>query len=174
MFIQSSESIYWTPLSQEWKMQRQSRQPDLETLGQGSQIKEQQSNCCHNTGVFQVLGRQQGTTSEKEGRREEARKDLRSQILDWVCLFSSLAWSGWASPGKKRRREKKPLQAKAQDVQECRGSRIREQHGELQLPSCTRTRRYKQRRKTKIMRDPKRKVRSGLQLPDFKQWLTKS
>ena len=64
---------------------------------------------------------------------------------------------------------------KTQDVQKCRGSRISEERGELQLLSCRKERRYKKRRKTKIMRDPKRKARrSGLQLPDFKQWLTES
>lgn len=77
--------------------------------------------------------------------------------------------------GKKRRQEKTPLQAKAQNRQKCRGSRICAEHGELQLLSCKKERRYKKRSKTKIVRDPKRKARrSGLQLPDFKKWMTKS
>lgn len=78
-------------------MQRQSRQPDLEMLGQGSQIKEQQSNCCCHT--IQVCsecleGNRAPPLRRKGG--EEARKDLRSQeILDWRFVFSpSLARSG--------------------------------------------------------------------------------
>ena len=51
--------------------ERSQRQPALEKLGKGLQIKElQQSKSCYNTGVPRVLGCQQSTTSWQEGKED--------------------------------------------------------------------------------------------------------
>lgn len=94
----------------------------------------------------------------KEGRREEARKDLRSQILDWSLsfLFPELT-SGMSFSGKEAGR-RSHCRGEAQDVQECRGSRVREEHGRLQLLSCHTEEKVQAEEETKIMGDPSAKL----------------
>lgn len=122
MFIQSSESIYWT-LSQEWKMQRL-KQTAWPRNAWSRQLRSKNNNLI--VAAIQVCSRCLKATGHHlwEGRRREwsqERPKKSDSGLGLSFLFPGL--TGWASPGAGKW-EKKPLVLAAQDagVQEALGS----------------------------------------------------